>query len=407
MLTDTIRKMASIQKIASLTPIENSDFLEVAMMEDLGWKVVVKKGEFSIGDKVVYFEIDSAINVKDLAEPLKFLAEKGTKKLFTGRTPESSAFSEEYVRIKTIKLRGQISQGLIIPWDVPIGECENGETRFVVDYLVPSDIETGPEGVVVGTDLTKAFRVEVWDRLLEWFDERSQLGTRAQCHASGNFPSWCPKTDEVRLESLMKYFTDPEMVNAEWECTVKEDGSSQTLFFCPEKWPDDPMKTASRKFLLKDDGNSDDWLNVFKSNGSLEVLKSKMRSLYENGIPEFSPKHELAIQAEHTGSRFNGNRDRKTEDHFSVFRIFDVTDQKFVSPKVRYAICKFLGLEHVPVLETCKIFQKLKTIDDFEKYVDRKSANGNQIEGVVFKRVDNGDISFKKVSAKYLLRNGD
>ena len=78
MLTETIRKMASVQKIASLAPIENSDFLEVAMMENLGWKVVVKKGEFKPGDKVIYFEIDSAINVRDLPECLAFLKHKGT-----------------------------------------------------------------------------------------------------------------------------------------------------------------------------------------------------------------------------------------------------------------------------------------------------------------------------------------
>lgn len=399
MLTDTQRKMASVQKIASLTPIENSDFLEVVMMENLGWKVVVKKGEFKPGDKVIYFEIDSAINVKDLFPFMDFLKEKNVKKLFTGHTPDASAFSGEYVRIKTIKLRGQISQGLIVP------------LRSFIEIL-----PIGPDiHFPIGTDLTEDFKVEVWDRLREWYEERSQLGTKAQMHSAGNFPSWCPKTDEVRLESLMEYFTDPEMVNAEWECTVKEDGSSQTLFYCPEKWPEDPMRTASRRFLLKDDGSSDDWLSVLKRNG-WDKLKKLFETLYDVGLGALKtdnvdgdwllpPKHELAIQAEHTGSRFNGNRDHKTEDHFSVFRIFDVTDQKFVSPKVRYAICEFLGLEHVPVLETCKIFQKLKTIDDFERYVDRKSNNGNQIEGVVFKRIDNGEISFKKVSAKYCLQN--
>ena len=404
MLTDTTRKMASVQKIASLTPIENSDFLEVAMMENLGWKVVVKKGEFKPEDIVAYFEIDSAIDVKDLLPCMEFLKERCLKKLFTSRTPETSAFSGEYVRIKTIKLRGQISQGLIVPI-ADIQKCFPGYTFPNIPDIADS----------VGADLTQQLKVEVWDRLVEWYEERSQLGTKAQMHASGSFPSWCPKTDEVRLESLMEYFTDPEMVNAEWECTVKEDGSSQTLFYCPEKWPDDPMKTSSRRFLLKDDGGSDNWFNAFKKIG-WDTLEDKLKDVYWKGLLEVDTtdgktyeilprEHELAIQGEHTGSRFNGNKDHKTEDHFSVFRIFDVTEQKFVSPKVRYAICKFLGLEHVPVLETCKIFQKLKTIDDFERYVDRKSNNGNQIEGVVFKRVDDGSISFKKVSAKYLLRN--
>lgn len=395
MLTDTTRKMASVQEIASLSPIENSDFLEVAMMKDLGWKVVVKKGEFAVGDKVVYFEIDSAINLKDLVEPLKFLADRGTRKLFTGRTPETSAFCEDYIRIKTIKLRGQVSQGLIVAI-ADIQKCFPG-------YTFPNIPDIGDS---VGADLTQQLKVEVWDRLVEWFDERSQLGPRAQSHSAGNFPSWCPRTDETRLETLMEYFTDPEMLNADWECTVKEDGSSQTLFFCPEKWPDNPMQSASRRLLIKDDGSSDDWLKIIKDN---KFLSERLKTLYEYGLIggtfDFPAKHELAIQCEHCGAKYNGNKDRKTEDHLYVFRIFDVTDQKFVTPACRYAICNFLGLEHVKVLETCKIFQKLKTIDDFEKYVDRKSDNGNQIEGVVFKRVDDGSISFKKVSAKYLLKS--
>lgn len=395
MLTDTQRKMASIQEIATLSPIENSDFLEVATMKGLGWKVVVKKGEFKPGDKVVYFEIDSAIDANYLPDPLLFLRDKGIKKLFTGRTPDTSAFSGEYVRIKTIKLRGQISQGLIVP-------------------LSAFSATLNARDLPVGSDLTQELGVEVWDRLCEWYDERSQLGPRAQSHAAGTFPSDVPKTDEIRIESLMEYFSDPEMTNAVWECTEKNDGSSQTLFYRPLVWPDDPMRTASRKFLLKDDGFSDDWFNVLKEIG-LDKLRARFEMIYKNGfeyvddltkqIVSFPKEHELAIQGEHIGARFNGNKDRNKEDHFRVFRIFDITDQKFVSPNCRYEICRILGLEHVKVIETCKIFDKCKTIDDFENYVTRKSDNGNQIEGVVFKRVDNGEISFKKVSAKYCLQN--
>lgn len=397
MLTDTQRKMASVQEIARLFPIENSDFLEVAMMKDLGWKVVVKKGEFKPGDKVVYFEIDSAIDANCLPDPLLFLRDKGTKKLFTGRTPDTSAFSGEYVRIKTIKLRGQISQGLIVP-------------------LSAFSATLNARDLPIGSDLTQELGVEVWDRLCEWYDERSQLGPRAQCHQAGSFPEWCPKTDEVRLQADLSVFDNPEWTNAEWEMTIKNDGSSQSLFYCPQKWPDDPMKTASRKFLLKDDGYSDDWFNVFKAIGWNNLCK-RFEMIYRNGfeyvddftkqIVSFPKEHEIVLQAEHTGAKYNGNRDRNTEDHFRVFRIFDVTDQKFVSPNCRYEICRILGLEHVKVIETCKIFQKLNGLDDFLQYAKGESENGNRREGVVFKRVDNGFISFKVVDNEYLLKNGD
>lgn len=410
MLTDTTRKMASVQKIASLTPIENSDFLEVAMMENLGWKVVVKKGEFKVGDKVIYFEIDSAINVEDLPPPLEFLKDRCLKKLFTARTPETSAFSGEYVRIKTIKLRGQVSQGLIIPVDAI------RDFNAELWGMIPTNTDAA-----IGMDLTEEFHVEVWDRLVEWYEERSQLGTKAQMHASGTFPSDVPKTDEERVQTA--YFDlikDPANVDGEWEVTEKNDGSSCTLFYRPLTWGSldkEPMQISSRRFLLKDDGCSDDWFDAFKKIG-WDTLEDKLKDVYWKGLLEVDTtdgktyellprEHELAIQGEVTGPRFNGNRDHNKENHFRVFRIFDITDQKFVTPRVRYAICKFLGLEHVKVIETCKIFHKLKSIDDFLAYADGQTDHGLPREGVVFKRVDDGSVSFKAVSNAYIIRNGD
>lgn len=399
MLTDTIRKMASVQEISTLTPIENSDFLEVAMMKDLGWKVVVKKGEFKVGDKVVYFEIDSAIDVKDLLPCMEFLKERCLKKLFTARTPETSAFSGEYVRIKTVKLRGQVSQGLII------------SLKSFIDIL-----PIGPDlSFPVGMDLTKDFNVEVWDRLVEWYDDRSQLGTKAQMHAAGTFPSDVPKTDEVRVQTAYSDLVkDPANVDGTWEVTIKNDGSSCTLFYRPQSWGDlgkEPMQIASRRFLLKDDGGSDDWFEPFKRIG-WDNLKSRFETLYKYGLEtgnygDFPAEHELAIQGEMIGPKFNGNRDRNTETHFRVFRIFDITDQKFICPGLRYAICNFLGLEHVKVLETSQVFHKFKSVDDFLTYADGPSENGLAREGVVFKRVDDGSVSFKSVSNKYLLKQED
>ena len=399
MLTETQRKMASIQEIASLSPIENSDFLEVATMKDLGWKVVVKKGEFKPGDKVIYFEIDSAIDLKDLPDCLTFLKDKGTKKLFTGRTPDTSAFSGEYVHIKTIKLRGQISQGLII-----------GTFQFSVPKTW-NDFHLTFDDLPIGTDLTHQFKVEVWDRLREWYEERSQLGPRAQMHSAGGFPSDVPKTDEERVQSAYADLVkDPANVDGKWEVTEKNDGSSTTLFYRPMTWPEDPMKISSRRFLLKDDGGSDEWFIAFKRIG-WELLKERFEKLFAEGISvdgeTLLPNHELAIQGETTGAKYNGNRDKNKENHFRVFRIFDITEQKFVTPRIRYAICKFLGLEHVKVIETCQIFHKLKTVDDFIAYADGVTDNGNPREGVVFKRVDDGSVSFKSVSNKYLLKNGD
>src|SRR3954470_9408671 len=99
-----MRTLVSIQKIVDLQPIPGADTIEVAQV--LGWHVVVKKGEFQPGDLAVYFEIDSLLPQEPAYD---FLAKNGTKK-----TEVDGRIVEGY-RLRTIKLRGQISQGLCLP----------------------------------------------------------------------------------------------------------------------------------------------------------------------------------------------------------------------------------------------------------------------------------------------------
>lgn len=96
-----MRKLSTIQEIGALTPIENADQIETAHVR--GWTVVVGKGEFEVGQKVLFFEIDSML---PLDNPLfAFLESRGVKMVG----------GLKYHRLRTMKLRGQISQGLILP----------------------------------------------------------------------------------------------------------------------------------------------------------------------------------------------------------------------------------------------------------------------------------------------------
>lgn len=386
------RKLATIQKISKLSPIENSDFLEVAEMEGLGWKVVVKKGELKVGELVVYFEIDSAIRLKNLIPPLEFLKDKCLKKICDKR----GNVLEELVRIKTIKLRGVISQGLIIPWSAPVGTFPTGETMYIMDFiggetLAPFD---------VGKDLTEAFHVEHFDEIQDYFD--TILGTNVQsgCKRASDFPCWVPKTDEVRLQSCMKFF---DIYKDNWfEVTEKFDGSSMTAIYAPTKRPDKPFYLCSRRFELAFDETSEWWTPIIQSD-----LQNKMKSLYETPNTEFTGI-EFAIQGEIVGPKFNNNRDRYTEVHWKVFRIFDVTHQRFVAPKIRYEICKILGLEHVKIIDTnVQIFHYQKNLDDFLNLVEGLTDHGFQREGMVFKDINDGSISFKVINNKYLLKEKD
>jgi len=89
-----LRKLASIQKIRALTPIEGADAIEMATV--LGWQLVVKKGEFQAGGLCVYCEIDSILPAR----------------------PEFEFLKPRGMRIKTIRLRGQISQGICFPLSI-------------------------------------------------------------------------------------------------------------------------------------------------------------------------------------------------------------------------------------------------------------------------------------------------
>lgn len=86
-----MRKLASIQKIIGLEPIEGADNIMKAKV--LGWELVIKKGEYAVGDFCIYCEIDSVLPNK----------------------PEFEFLKSKNFRIRTIRLRGQISQGICFP----------------------------------------------------------------------------------------------------------------------------------------------------------------------------------------------------------------------------------------------------------------------------------------------------
>ena len=88
------RKLAHIELIESLKPIIGADKIEVATV--LGWECVVKKDEFKVGDKIIYIEVDSVLPEK----------------------PEFEFLRDRKFKIKTIKLKGQISMGLILPLNI-------------------------------------------------------------------------------------------------------------------------------------------------------------------------------------------------------------------------------------------------------------------------------------------------
>ncbi len=188
-----MRKLASIQIIKSIESIPNADRIEKITV--MGWGVVAKKGEFSVGDKCVYFEVDSILPEKDWCEFLR---------------------SRKF-RLSTTKLKGVISQGLVMPLSID-------------DRL--KDIE-------VETDVTELLDVKKYEPAIPNIQE-----------VSGNFISGIPKTDELRVQSIMKILD--EIKGKEFYASIKLDGTSGTFgrvdgdfYACSRNWS---MKKGNNRY---------------------------------------------------------------------------------------------------------------------------------------------------------------
>ena len=363
-----MRKLASIVQIATSEPIPDSDKLSVVTMEGKAWRIVTGRDEFHPGDIAVYFEIDSALPVDD--ERYSFLHERCLR---TWRDKKGKEIWKQAVRIRTIKLRGVISQGLVMP------------------------IASFPElaNKAIGEDATDILRVEHYDEICAEMQERLAANKQAGVgRRAGNFPSFIPKTDEERIQNLADW--PDKLKGVLWEVTEKKDGSSMTIFWAPETRPDNPIGVCSRNFELKPDDENSAWWEIANSDN----LKLKVRRL-----GEYLNK-DIAVQGELIGPGMNGNRDNLKEREFRVFRIWNITDQCYIPSGDRQELCRMFEIPHVPVLNPAMpVFNELPTVDDVLASAEGVTENGNEREGLVFKEANSyNPRSFKAVSNRYLLK---
>jgi len=199
-----MRKLATIQKIKSLEPIPDADKIEKATV--LGWQLVVKKGEFKVGDYCVYCEIDSVLPER----------------------PEFEFLRPRKFRIRTVKMRGQVSQGIAFPIS-SIKELQGVEIK---------------EGMDV-TDLIKV---------------------------KGGFPGFIPKTDEMRIQSVPDVLTRPENKGKRCYITEKVDGTSATYYI-----RDGQFGVCSRNLELLETEDNIHWMVARQHD-----IEAKLRKLNRN-----------------------------------------------------------------------------------------------------------------------------
>lgn len=381
------RKLASVVTIESCDPIPNSDRLSVATMRGKGWRVVTARDEYKAGDKAVYFEIDSYLPPED--KRFEFLRERCLRKFVS----KSGQVLKEGLRIKTCKLRGVISQGLLIPLDQFPEVTDNilwNEERGMDEWIGGEEVD--------GQDVTELLHVEHYDEIAEALRPATS-GNPVSADAMGPFPSaFIPKTDEERIQNLGDWFET--MKDRVFEVTEKNDGSSVTMFLSKAVDPENPFGVCSRNLRLKPETESGVVPLPWRLAKGLDI-QHKLELL-----EEFMHGHELALQGELVGPGVNSNRDLYTDWEWHVFRIWDITAQKFINPNYAANMCEGVDIAYVPVIDRgMLVFHELRTMDDLLKFAEGKTARGHEREGLVFKTVDDGPFaSFKAVSNRYLLK---
>lgn len=334
-----MRALATIRKIGAINPIPNAEKVEVATVD--GWEVVVQKGLYKPNHLVVYIEVDAWVP-RAIAP---FLC-----------TEEVKLYRDiDGVRLRTKKIRGQISQGLILPLS-ELGDHIKGE-------------------VIAGRNVTV-------DLGIVKYDAEQVTGSSS----AGNFPEQVAKTDQERIQNLSFMLETWTKHAITWEVTEKLDGTSCT-FYLDE---DGEFMVCSRNQKVRDIPGCKYW-----------------KAARNNNIEELMRSNELfgyAIQGELIGEGIQKNRYRRVGQDFFAFEI--QKKGKGLYPEERRAILAQMGIPHVPVLNDCaptpsSVSEALKIAEGISDLCE------TQREGVVYKSNIRNAISFKAISNKFLLKGGE
>lgn len=401
-----MRKLASIQRVLNVRPIEGADKIEV--VDVLGWSVVVSKGEFQPGDLCVYFEVDSWL---DSSIPAF------NKEVFEARYTTWNG--KRGMRLKTIKLRKQISQGLVLPLsDFP----EFGGGNAIKWNMVVQD----------GQDVTDILKIEKWEP-----PEESQSNGPNKVAGAGMFPSFIRKTDQERVQNYINEL--PKHVSETFEATIKLDGSSMTVYHVGNTSPhyehihEDVVARAKKaekpltglsKLVAKVKAvfvkpkpipKPEFYQGVCSRNIELDVATGGHFGEYVRNHDVLAKLaaygKNIAVQGELIGPAIQGNYEQVKVNEYYIYDVFDIDAQKYLLPEDARAAVKAIGLKYVPVLnegETTwgytKETEDRLVVDKLLAYAEGPGMNkGVKREGVVFKS-NQSEFSFKAISNSYLLK---
>jgi RNA ligase (TIGR02306 family) len=336
------RALASIARIAELSPISGADRIELARVA--GWQCVVKKGEFKVGELAVYLEIDAV--PPERPEFSWLWQPKG----------QSGVARPATFRIRTLRLRGTLSQGLLMP---------------LAQAGVGADAKEGDD-VTTKLDVTK-YEPPAPSGMGEW---------------RAGFPSLVPKTDELRVQAVPEVLN--ELKGQPFIATVKMDGTSSTFVMI-----DGELHACGRNHSILEGENL--YWYVAKKHRLAEVLKGS----------------SLAIQGEIVGPGVQKNPVGLKDKSLFVFNVYDTKTGEHLGDDALRAFCSTHALEPVPVAFRGDAFDE--TVESLlQKAEGLYAGTTNQREGIVVRPVTpmrstvlGGRLSFKAISNRYLLDERD
>ncbi|MHB8871072.1 MAG: RNA ligase family protein [Candidatus Doudnabacteria bacterium] len=372
------RKLAHIEKIEWIKPIEGADAIELCGV--LGWQcVIAKKDNFKVDDVVVYIEVDSVVPER----------------------PEFEFLRDRKFRVRTIKLRGQVSQGLVLPIKcLPDKSIKHGDPLGfdvtdilgITKYLTPSEqdeISKQEEAIKLEKNRLKKYMMRY-----SWF--RRIFLSRKQ---KSGFPYWVSKTDEERIQNLGNGFIEQ---------------NKDKVVYVTEKI-DYQSGTWTSKSVPKFSGLLGKLLPIKKTLfvvASRNLQTNDKSSLYwkiaeKYNLESICKKYAgIIIQGEQGNTKVQGNKYSLKEPKMWIFNIV-MPDGKMLDYPEMESFCKENKLDIVPYLGFFKLSEIGLTVNDFVEFAKGKSTLANiHREGVVIRCIESGKklISFKSINPDFLLK---
>jgi len=331
-----MRSLVTVQRVKAISVIPDSDFLELAHI--MGWQCVVKKGEFKEGDLGVYFEVDSFLPVEERYEFLR-------NSSFRDNEDNGQGF-----RIRSAKMRGQLSQGLLLPL-AKFPELENFRE---------------------GDDVTEGLRVKKW-----YIPETATPGGTI----IGERPHGIPASDEIRIQSAMELLDT--LKEKPYYITTKMDGTSCIVYFINGK-----IGCCSRNMEIQDEEGALYWMPVYKYG-----LKEKLINYGKN----------IVLTGEICGPGVQKNKLRLSALEWYVFDVKDWDAGTYMPYDKAQAVCAELGLGFVPLEERGDSFAY--TLEELLEKAKGKYPSGLDKEGIVVRDIMSPKaVSFKVLNNEALLK---